>query len=142
MAIIRWNPWNLPSMDDEWDLPAIPGLSRLMGQGLNLYETADSVVAQVAVPGVPENKIDVSVDNGVVRVTASNEETQEEKGKRRYFMSSLASSYNYTFRLPQGVVEDTEPQAELEDGVLNLTFPKVKKAPPKKIQVSKRAKGK
>lgn len=142
MAIIRWNPWSLPSMDDEWDLPSIPGLSRIMGQGLNLYETEDTVVAEVAVPGVPEDKVDVSVDSGVVRITASSLEKQEEKGKRRYFMTSMASSYNYSFKLPQGVIAEEEPKAELEDGVLTLTFNKIKKAPPKKVQVTKKAKGK
>lgn len=135
MAIIRWNPWNLPSLEDELDIPSIPGLSRLIGQGLNIYETEESVVAELAVPGIGEEKIDVSVDDGVVRVTASTEENVEEKGKRRYFMSSMASSYNYSFRLPQGVAEG-EPEAELENGVLTLTFKKVKKAPPKKIAVT------
>lgn len=141
MAIIRWNPWSLPSLDEEWDLPSIPGLSRIMGQGLNLYETEDSVVAELALPGIPEDKVDVSVDDGVVRVTAQSEEKKEEKGKRRYFMTSMASSYNYSFRLPQGVVESEEPEAELEDGVLTLRFTKVKKAPPKKVKVVAKKKG-
>ncbi len=143
MAIIRWNPWNISSMlEDDWDLPTVPGLSRLAGQGLNIYETEDALVAEAALPGIPEDKIDISVDDGVVRISASAEEKQEEKGKRRYFMSSMASSYNYSFRLPQGVVEDKEPAAELEDGVLHLTFNKVKKAPPKKVQVVKKSKSK
>ncbi|RJP46203.1 MAG: Hsp20/alpha crystallin family protein [Armatimonadetes bacterium] len=141
MAIIRWNPWNLSSVFDEegWDLPTIPGLNRL-GQGLNIFETEDALVAEAALPGIPEDKVDISVEEGVVRITASAEEKQEEKGKRRYFMSSMASTYNYSFRLPQGVVEDSEPEAELESGVLRLTFKKVKKAPPKKIQVKAKAK--
>lgn len=127
MALIRWNPWNFPSLEDEFDIPSIPGLSRIMGQGLNIYETEDAVVAEVSVPGIAEDKIDVSVDEGVVRVTASAEEKIEEKGKRRYFMSSMASSFNYSFRLPQGVAEG-EPEAELENGVLTLTFRKIKKS--------------
>lgn len=133
MAIIRWNPWNLPSLEDEWDIPALPGLSRLIGQGLNIYETEYVVVAEAALPGIPEDKIDISVDEGIVRVTASSEEKKEEKGKRRYFMSSMASSFNYSFRLPQGVAEK-EPKAELDSGVLTLTFLKVKKLLLKRLQ--------
>jgi len=140
MAIIRWNPWNLQSMlDDDWDVPTIPGISRMMGQGLNLYETKDAIIAEAALPGISEDKIDVSIDEGVVRVTASTEDRQEEKDKRRYFMTSLASSYNYSFRLPQGVVGDEEPKAELEDGVLHLTFKKIQKAEPKKIKVANKS---
>ncbi|HMS22339.1 MAG TPA: Hsp20/alpha crystallin family protein [Candidatus Levybacteria bacterium] len=141
MAIIRWNPWNIDRFfEDDFDLPTIPGISRLMGQGLNLYETEDAVIAEAALPGVSEDKIDVTFENGVVRVTASIEEKKEEKEKRRYFMSSMTSSFNYSFRIPEGVVEANEPEAILEDGVLKLTFKKVVKKEPKKIKVSKKVK--
>lgn len=143
MAIIRWNPWNLQSaLGDDWDLPTLPGISRMMGQGLNLYETEDAIVAEAALPGITSDKVDVSIDEGVVRVSASTEDRQEEKDKRRYFMTSMASSYNYSFRLPQGVVSDEEPKAELEDGVLHLTFKKIQKAEPKKIKVAAKSSAK
>lgn len=141
MAIIRWNPWNIERFfEDDWDFPTVPGASRLVGQGLNLYETEDAIVAEAALPGITEEKIDVTFENGVVRVSANSEEKQEEKNKRRYFMSSMTTSFNYSFRIPEGVVRDGEPKAELEDGVLKLTFKKVQKKEPKKIKVTKRAK--
>lgn len=127
-------------LEDDWDLPTIPGISRVMGQGLNLYETEDAIVAEAALPGITEDHIDVSIDEGVVRVTGQAEDTQEEKDKRRYFMSSMTRSFNYSFRLPQGVVADQEPKAELDNGILHLTFQKVQKAEPKKIKVAKKAK--
>lgn len=138
MALIRWNPWNLSSFFDneEWDFPTLsPSLSRITGQGLNIYETDDSLVAEVALPGIPEDKVDVSADKGVVRISASDEQKQEEKGNRKYFMSSMASSYNYAFRLPDGIAEDQEPEAVLENGVLKLRFNKPKVEAPKKIKV-------
>lgn len=140
MAIIRWNPWNIDRFfDEDWELPTIPGLSRLAGQGLNLYETDDSVVAEAAVPGIPEDKIDVTVEDGVVRIVASNVQKEEEKSKRRTFMSTLSTSYNYAFRLPEGA-GDKEPVCEVSDGILTVKFPKIQKAPPKKIAVVKKAK--
>lgn len=142
MAIVRWRPWNLSSfLEDDLDLPTIPGLSRLVGQGLNIYETEDTVVAEAAMPGIPEDRIDVTVEEGIVRISGSTEEKEEEKGKRRYFMTSMASSYNYSFRLPDGI-KDEEPEADINEGVLTLKFKKVEKAPPKKIKVTKRAKEK
>lgn len=141
MALIRWNPWSINRFfEDDWDLPTIPGISRIAGQGLNLYETEDAIVAEAAVPGISEDKIDVSVDEGIVRISATSEEKTEEKGKRRYFMTSMAQSYNYSFRLPQNVVSEEEPKAELDNGVLKLSFMKVKKAPPKKVKVTAKPK--
>ena len=142
MALIRWNPWSINRfLDEDWDMPTIPGLSRLAGQGLNLYETDDAIVAEAAMPGIPEDKIDVTVDDGVVRITGSYEEKEEDKGKRRYFMSSMASSYNYSFSLPEGAVSGKEPVAELDNGILRLRFEKKEKIPPKKIKVEVKGKG-
>jgi|SRR5579884_1952203 len=139
MAIIRWNPWNLDRiLDDDLDLPAIPGLGRLVGQGLNVYETDTAIVAEAALPGIPEDKIDVTIDEGIVRITGSKEESQENK---RNMMNYLSSAYNYSFRLPRGVIaEDKEPVCELENGILKLEFPKVEKTPPKKVKIVKKGK--
>lgn len=144
MAIIRWNPWNMSSFfnDDEWDLPTIPAISRLAGQGLNIYETEDSLVAEVALPGIHEDQIDVSIDKGVVRISAMSEESQEDKANRKYFMSSMSSSFNYSFRLPEGISENKEPKAILEKGVLKLTFEKPEVVAPKKIKVVSQNSGK
>ncbi len=136
MAIVKWNPWNLSSMlDDDWDMQTLP---TRVGQGLNVYETEDSIVAEAAMPGISEKDIEVSVDDGVVHVTGSSSLTKENKDGRRYFMSSMASTFNYSFRLPEGVASDKEPKAEVEHGVLYLTFPKAAKTEPKKIKVGVR----
>lgn len=138
MAVIRWNPWNLSSMfEDAVDFPTIPGLSRL-GQGLNLYETEEAVVAEAALPGISDDQIDVTIDDGVVRVSALAEDKTEDKGQRGYYMKSMATSFNYSFRLPEGVVEDQEPKAELHKGILTLSFTKIAKTPPKKVRVVSR----
>lgn len=137
MAIIRWNPWNIERMfDDDFEFPTIPGISKLMSQGLNLYETEDAVIAEAALPGIKEDKIDVTYDEGIVRITGDATQSEEEKGKKRYFMSSMSTSFSYSFRIPEGIVRSEEPTAELEHGVLKLTFKKAEKKEPKKIQIS------
>lgn len=141
MAIIRWNPWNIDRVfEDDFEFPTLPGLSKFMSQGLNLYETEESLVAEAAVPGITEDKIDVTFEDGIVRISATTSQTEEEKNKKRYFMSSMATSYNYSFRIPEGVVRGEEPIAELDNGVLKLEFKKVEKKEPKKITVSKKGK--
>lgn len=138
MALIRWNPWNISSIFDEgFELPT--AFSRLgLTQGLNLYETEDKIVAEAAMPGIPEDKIDISYEDGIVRISGVKEEKKEEKeGKKRYLMSSMSSSFNYSFRLPEGLIRDEEPEALVENGVLTLTFAKVERKEPKKIKIGK-----
>lgn len=139
MAIIRWNPWNIDRLiDEEWDFPAIPGFARLVGQGLNIYETDSDVIIEAAMPGIPEDKIDVTVDDdGIVRVSGSKEESKEEKDKKKFFMSSMSESYNYSFRLPKNADLNTEPACELNNGILKMSFPKVEKQAPRKISIKK-----
>lgn len=140
MTLIKWNPWNTPALfDDDWDLPSLSSLARF-DKGLNIYETDTTVVAEVSLPGVPEDKIDVSVNKGVVRVSASMEERSEEKGKRKYYVSSMSQAFNYSFRLPEGLSDKEEPEASLENGVLTLTFKKAEVVPPKKLKITKKGK--
>lgn len=136
MALIRWNPWNLQSMlEDDWDMPTVPGISRILGQGMNIYETDTEVVAEISMPGISEDRIDVSIDDKIVRISATSAQSQEDKTGRKYFMSSMAQSYNYSFRLPEGLEAETEPEAILAHGVLTLTFKKTAPVAPKKIKV-------
>lgn len=138
MAIIRWNPWSIDRfLDEDWDIPTIPGIARLAGQGLNLYETEDAIIAEAALPGIPEDKIDLTIDDGIVRIFGTKEE--KEDGRKKY-MSTLSASYNYSFRLPQGIAADQEPVCELSEGVLSMRFPKMKKTAPKRLKVTRTAK--
>lgn len=141
MAIIRWNPFNIDRLfDEDWDLPTLPGISRLAGQGLNIYETDTEVVAEAALPGIPEDKIDVTIDDSIVRITGASEEKKEDKDRKRYFMSSMEQSFNYSFRLPRGIIPDQEPVCEFDNGVLRIVFPKSEKQAPKKIRVQRKIK--
>ena len=136
MALIRWNPWNLQTaLEDDWEMPTVPGLSRILGQGMNIYETDSSLVAEIALPGITEDQIDISVDDKVVRISASADTASEDKSGRKYYMSSMTQSYNYSFRLPENIENESEPDAVLQHGVLKLTFHKAAPVAPKKIKV-------
>ena len=141
MAIIRWNPWSLSRfLDEDLQLPT-PFSNLGLGQGLNLYETENAIIAEAAVPGIPEDKIDVTVGkDGVVRISASAAEKAELKGEVRRWMNTMSRYINYSFKLPEGLVSDQEPVCELENGVLRLEFTKIQPEPPKKIQVKRPAK--
>lgn len=114
--------------------PAQQGLI-VGGRGINIYETDDSLVAEMAFPGIPEEKINVSVEDGVVRATGSLGKRREEMEKRQYLVLSLSSSFGYSFRLPQGVIGE-KSKYKIANGVLTLTFPKEKPSARIEIKVS------
>lgn len=137
MAIIRWTPtfprWFMrwPSLweeEEEW-----PELT--VSEGLDVYETADEVVVKAAVPGVPADKVEVTFEDGVLRIRGKVEESEEEKKRKKVvYRAQRMAAFDYTTTLPRPV-EAEKLTAELSDGVLTVRAPIAAQAKPKKIAV-------
>ncbi|MGB9883506.1 MAG: Hsp20/alpha crystallin family protein, partial [Microgenomates group bacterium] len=132
MAIVRFDPftrsWFKPffSWEDEEDLPELT-----MTEGLDVYEEDDQVVVKAAVPGVPADKVEVTFEDGVLRIRAKVEEKEEEKKKRKvvYRMDRVAS-FDYTTTLPRPVDEKTL-EAKVENGVVVVSAKIAEEAKPR-----------
>ncbi len=143
MAIIRWTPitprwfWRWPNLleeEEEW-----PELT--VTEGLDVYETENEVVAKAAVPGVPADKIEVTFEDGVLRIRGKVEETEEEKKRKKVvYRAQRMAAFDYTTTLPRAI-DAGKIQAELEDGILTVRAPITATAKTKKITVkTKKAK--
>jgi len=136
MAIIPWKPFN--EIDrffsyEDWFLPVLPRLQA--GPVMDEYETDKNVVAEVNLPGVDPEKVDVSVKNGVLRVSGASEEKSEEKKKGYWRKEIRKGSFERAIRLSSEVQED-KVDATYEKGVLKIVIPKTKeKAAEKKIKI-------
>jgi len=99
--------------------------------GLNLYKTKDMLVAEAAVPGAKKEEISVEIKDGILKIDAEHQEKKEEKKeKATVYRSQLQSAYHYVTTLPEAV-EENKAHAKLQDGILAITFPLVKKGAPK-----------
>jgi HSP20 family molecular chaperone IbpA len=79
MTMIKWNPMSISSFfDEDFDFPSL-ATSRNLTTGLNIYETEKEVVAEMAMPGVSEDKVDITVDGRMVTVSANIEEKKRRK---------------------------------------------------------------
>lgn len=137
MRLVKWKPSSYwPTIFDDEDLWSWPSISE--ETGLNIYETDDDVVVEAAVPGIPEEEVEVTVEGNVLSITARHEETEEEKGeKKTVYKSSRKSSFNYSTSLPR-IVNSDEAEAEVENGVVKITIPKTEEEKPKRIEVKKK----
>jgi HSP20 family protein len=135
MAIVRWNPL-LPSLNrwpSIWDDEDMDFMSNMASNNLDVYETDDEVVVKANVAGVPAEKIDVTFEKGVLYVTAQAEEQSDDTQKKHYSKSSW--KYSYRVAVPGILDYNQEPTAEVDNGVLILTFKKAEQSKPKKLQV-------
>jgi len=134
MKIIRRDPtnWFTPFM--QW--PAVFDEDLFdRSQDLTVYETDNDLVIKANVAGVPADKVDVSMESGVVTIRASVEETEEEKKARKVvYREARSARYVYTTSIPCPIKED-KAVANVKDGILTLTLPKAEEAKPKKVKV-------
>lgn len=139
MAIVRWEPFRLFPRFSSWpfeeegELLEWPDLTATTG--LDVYETDDEVVVKAPMPGVPEKNIDVTFEDGVLRVRGRVEEKEEEKKRRKVvYRRQRIANYDYSTSLPRAINPD-KIEAELEEGVLTVKAPIAPSAKPKKIAV-------
>ena len=118
--------------EEESEWPAIT-----LTEGLDVYEDGDTVIVKAAVPGVAEDKVEVTFENGVLSIRARSEESEEEKQKKKvvYRMDRVAS-FNYTTTLPRPV-DEKNIEAVVENGVVVVKAKIAEAAKPKRIAVKK-----
>jgi HSP20 family protein len=101
---------------------------------LDVWETESEVVYAVDLPGIPEDKISVELDDGALTISAERERTHEEKEDRFYRFERRFGTFSRTFGVPQGVSEG-DISADYKDGVLEVHVKKPEQPKPKRIQV-------
>jgi HSP20 family protein len=101
---------------------------------LDIWETDDEVVYALDLPGIPEDKISVELDDGALTITGERERTTEESQERFYRFERRYGTFSRTFGVPQGV-EENDVRAEYNDGVLEVHVKKPEQPKPKRIQV-------
>jgi HSP20 family protein len=78
----------------------------------------------VELPGVAEEDIHLSVNEGVVTLNGEKRTEREEEGETWYFCERQYGSFSRSFRLPPDA-DGKKVEAALKDGVLTITVPKV-----------------
>jgi HSP20 family protein len=101
---------------------------------MDLKETDDSLIAELEVPGFDPKDIEVSVEDGVLRVRGSMEEKKEEKEKGYWRREIRRGSFERAVRLPVEVKEDAV-EATYEKGVLRVVMPKTESKPKPKVKI-------
>jgi HSP20 family protein len=100
---------------------------------IDLEETDDAYVAELDVPGVKKDDIDVEVSGDQVRVHGEVKERERVGVLRR--QTRRTGSFDFAFTLPSEVDPD-RIDASLADGVLTIQAPKVEAAKPRRIEIT------
>jgi HSP20 family protein len=119
-----------PVSSDEWEEDeAVPGQL-----AVDVYETKEKLVVKARTAGVNKNDLDVSIADNTLSVRGTLSAGSEE-GVENYFVQECYwGEFSRSIALPVPVKED-EIEAVLKDGVLTISFTKLKQDTVKKITI-------
>ena len=102
------------------------------------FRDGDEFVVRSELPGVdPERDVELTVTDGVLRISARREERTEHKEKDAYRSEFRYGTFVRSVVLPRGVDED-DIKASYKDGILEIRIPSgAAKREAKKIAVAK-----
>lgn len=117
--------------DENWD----EGEEGFLGQlAVDVYETEDKLVVKARTAGVNKEDLDVSISDGILTISGTLSSGDDTEATNWHIQECYWGEFSRTLALPVAVKED-EVEAILKDGVLTISFTKVKQEQAKKIQV-------
>ena len=99
----------------------------------DVYETGDSLVFTMELPGFDKSEIEVNVNNGYLEVKGERKARGKEDRTYRQ-VQRWHGRFQRSFRLPRGLDRE-KVSAELKNGVLSISIAKLEAAKPKQIAV-------
>ena len=120
-----------PTPEDDWEDEA----DDLMGQlAVDVFESETELIIKARTAGVDRNDLDVSISDGILTISGTLSSGDETDVKNWHIQECYWGEVSRTLALPVAVNEEGV-KAELKDGVLTITFEKIKQERAKKIQV-------
>jgi len=133
VAFARWDPiHDLLAIHQRLDRFA-PGQAGWTPP-VDVFETADAYVVTAELPGLTRDELRIDFTDGQLTLSGVRQE-QGASCEQYHRMERGHGSFSRTFHLPVAV-EEAGINADLRDGVLRVTCPKVASAGARRIHIS------
>ncbi len=142
MSLINWNRhkdlfpslpsffermgWDDDFMSNFWNGKSVPAV--------NISETDDNFLVEVAAPGMEKKDFNVSVEEGMLTISAEKKDEKETKEKNYCRQEYNFTSFERSFRLPDNVDADSV-KAKYEDGLLKINLKKTAVEAARKVEI-------
>ena len=140
--VLNSNNWLSNAFDDFFNTDWMPRMNST-APAVNVKENKDEYEMQLAAPGLKKEYCRISIDDeGNLNVKIENKFENKEENKKdkkdekkeHYLRREFSySNYEQSYTLPEDVDKE-KISAKVEDGILNITLPKLAKEEEKKAQ--------
>ena len=120
-----------PAADDSWDEAEEDFPGQL---AVDVYETEEKLVVKARTAGVNKEDLDVSISDGILTISGTLSSGDDSDATNWHIQECYWGEFSRTVALPVAVRED-EVEAVLKDGVLSISFGKIKQEQAKKITI-------
>lgn len=100
---------------------------------VDVFETKEKLVVKARTAGVNKQDLDVSISDGILTISGTLTSGEEEV-EQWHLQECYWGEFSRTLALPVQVKEE-EVEAMLKDGVLTISFAKIKQEQARKIQI-------
>lgn len=119
---------HVPSVWDRWfsdffNESSMPSVFSNNMPAVNVKEHENGWELEAALPGMKKEDINISIENGVLSISAENRSEQHKKEANYTRREFSYQSFNRSFRLPENADED-DIHATYTDGVLRVSLKK------------------
>lgn len=101
---------------------------------VDVYETDEQLIVKARTAGVNKEDLDVSISDGILTISGTLSSGDDAVATNWHIQECYWGEFSRTLALPVAVKED-EVAAVLKDGVLSITFSKIKQEQAKKITI-------
>jgi HSP20 family protein len=124
--------------DDPWLFPRVRGMGRprlsVGVPSVDISDEVDHIRIKADMPGVPKENVEVHIDDEVLEIKAHLDQSEERTDGNYIRRERRTSSFQRSFVLPDSVDKD-QIKANMRDGVLSISIPKVEPKQPKKVNI-------
>ena len=102
---------------------------------INVWEKDDCIIVTTELPGMDPEQINVSVTGATLTISGTGKADPIKQGETYLRQEREVGSFQRNFQLPFPV-DSKAVEAKYEDGILNITLPRMKEDLPKKIKIN------
>jgi|SRR3989344_2328572 len=103
--------------------------------GVDLYQTDLRFILRATIAGVKPEDLDIDITSKSVSIKGKRETKETIRSSDYFYQECYWGSFSRVVNLPEEIDADNS-KAELKDGILTVTMPRLVKDQPKKLEVN------